>query len=56
MAHAAGRDPLILSAKTGLGPQSADVHAEIDLIYSMLGGTQQALLRIAREIDEMKGA
>ncbi len=54
MVHAANRDPIILSAKTGLGTPSVDAEAQIELIYSILGGMQEAILRIAREVDEMK--
>ena len=56
MVQAANRDPIILSAKTGLGTPSVDAEAQIELIYSILGGMQEAILRIAREVDEMKAA
>jgi hypothetical protein len=54
--QATGRDPLMLSANTGLRPPGApSVQEELTLIYSMIGGIQTALLQVAREIDKTRG-
>jgi len=54
MEHATGRDPLMLRTNTGLGRRGATPMEEIDLIFSMIGGVETAVLRIAREIDESR--
>lgn len=56
MEQATERDLIVLAARTGLGPKEVSTQKEIDLCYRLIGAQKAAILRLAREIDEIKGA
>jgi hypothetical protein len=55
-AHAVARDPAVLDATTGGEPLKGS-QAEVNrILMGALGGVHEALLEVARAIDELRGA